>query len=177
LDVGAEVTLITTPTNLVTPLGCQVITVRTAAEMLVAVMAASADASALIMAAAVADFRPAVISTRKIKKNIHLRQIELEPTLDILSEVAHRRGEIGFPRCVVGFAAESDDLLSNAQAKLNAKHLDLIVANDISASDAGFEVETNRVIFLFADGRQQPLPLLPKEEVAQEIIRQVQGWL
>ncbi len=176
LDAGAAVTLITAPTALIPPLGCRVVPVKTAAEMQAAVLAETAQADALVMAAAVADFRPAETSSEKIKKEKTIPQIHLEPTADILADVAARRAQSGFPRRVVGFAAESQDLMQNAQFKLTRKHLDLIVANDITAPDAGFEVETNRVTLLFADGRTETLPLQQKTEVARRIVDALVEW-
>ena len=176
LDAGAAVTLITAPTSLVPPLGCRVVPVKTAAEMQAAVLAETAQADALVMAAAVADFRPAQASSEKIKKEKTVPQIHLERTADILADVAERRAQSGYPRRVVGFAAESQDLLQNAQSKLTRKRLDLIVANDITAPDAGFEVETNRVTLLFADGRTETLPLQQKAEVARRIVDALVEW-
>jgi phosphopantothenoylcysteine decarboxylase / phosphopantothenate---cysteine ligase len=173
LDMGAQVCLITTPTGLTPPVGAQVIRVETAQQMLEEVLAESAASDALIMASAVADFRPKQIARDKIKKEGGIPQIELEATEDILKAVAEQRREKKRPRVVVGFAAESRDLLGNAQRKLESKGLDFIAANDISAGDAGFAVETNRVTLLFADGQQKPLPLMSKIEVAKVIL----GWV
>jgi phosphopantothenoylcysteine decarboxylase/phosphopantothenate--cysteine ligase len=122
------------------------------------------------MAAAVADFRPRNQAKDKIKKEGGIPQIELEATEDILKTVAVKTSR---PRVVVGFAAESRDLLENAAYKLQSKGLDFIAANDISADDAGFAVETNRVTLLFADGRQEGLPLMSKSEVAEAILVRV----
>lgn len=177
LDAGAEVTLITAPTALKTPLGARVVQVQTAAEMLNAVLEHSRTADALVMAAAVADFHPAVTNTQKIKKSSGFKSIPLEPTADILATLAAERVKTGLPRRVIGFAAESQDLLQNAAAKLKAKNLDLIVANDITAPDAGFETSTNRVILLYPDGRQESLPLQSKDEVADHLIQIVIDWL
>ena len=173
LEMGARVTLITTPTSLTTPVGAHVVNVETAKQMLEAVLAESADSDALIMAAAVADFRPKDMARDKIKKESGIPQITLEATEDILKAVATKRSEHGCPRIVVGFAAESRDLLENAAHKLKSKGLDFIAANDISASGAGFAVETNRVTLLFADGRTESLPLMSKTEVAEIIL----GWV
>jgi phosphopantothenoylcysteine decarboxylase/phosphopantothenate--cysteine ligase len=170
LDMGAHVTLITTPTSLTPPIGARLVHVETARQMLEAVQAESSESEALIMAAAVADFRPKNLSKDKIKKEGGIPQIELEGTEDILKTIA---GETHRPRVVVGFAAESRDLLENASHKLQSKGLDFIVANDISASDAGFAVETNRVTLLFADGHQEGLPLMSKSEVAEVILERV----
>lgn len=173
LDMGAEVTLITTPTALTPPVGARLIRLETAQEMLEAVSGECANSDALIMAAAVADFRPKTMAQDKIKKEGGIPQIELEATEDILKTVAGQRQETKCPRVVVGFAAESRDLLENAALKLKSKGLDFIAANDISAGDAGFAVETNRITLLFADGRREPLPLMSKTEVAEVIL----GWV
>ncbi|HET6594014.1 MAG TPA: bifunctional phosphopantothenoylcysteine decarboxylase/phosphopantothenate--cysteine ligase CoaBC [Anaerolineales bacterium] len=173
LDMGAQVTLITTPTALTPPVGAQVLPVQTAKQMLDAVLAESAKSDALVMAAAVADFRPKDMAKDKIKKEGGIPQIELEATEDILKAVAQQRQETNCPRVVVGFAAESRDLLENASHKLKSKGLDFIAANDISMNDAGFAVETNRVTLLFEDGHKEVLPLLRKAEVAEIIL----GWV
>ena len=169
LDLGAQVTLISGPVSLPTPVGAQHIEVQTAQEMLVAVLSACEHAEALIMAAAVADFRPVIAAGQKIKKGAALPRLELEHTPDILAAVAQNKLSSGWPRLTVGFAAETQDLLDNAQAKLRAKKLDMIVANDVSAADAGFGVDCNRVTILFADGRRESLPLMEKLEVAQAV--------
>ncbi|HUF39295.1 MAG TPA: bifunctional phosphopantothenoylcysteine decarboxylase/phosphopantothenate--cysteine ligase CoaBC [Anaerolineales bacterium] len=173
LDLGAEVTLVAAPSALPTPYGADRVDVRTAEEMLAAVEAACANADALVMAAAVADFRPAQAAGQKIKKEAGVPEIRLEPVPDILAAIGAARGEGNSLKVVVGFAAESRDLLENARAKLEKKNLDLIVANDISAADAGFEVDTNRVTLLFAGGRTEPLPLLGKDAVAERVMREV----
>jgi phosphopantothenoylcysteine decarboxylase / phosphopantothenate---cysteine ligase len=170
LDMGAHVTLITTPVALIPPIGARVVHVETAKQMLDAVLKESAESDALIMAAAVADFRPKNQARDKIKKEGGVPQIELEATEDILKTVAGEGSGSERPRVVVGFAAESRDLLENATHKLQSKGLDFIAANDISANDAGFAVETNRVTLLFADGHQEGLPLMSKSEVAEAIL-------
>jgi phosphopantothenoylcysteine decarboxylase/phosphopantothenate--cysteine ligase len=141
--------------------------------MLEATLSAANGAHALIMAAAVADFRPAQVANQKIKKQSGFSNISLEPTADILRAVASQRQQTGSPSFVVGFAAESQELAQNARGKLQAKRLDMIVANDITAPDAGFEVNTNRVSFYFADGRTENLPILSKDEVAAAIIDRI----
>ncbi|MDD5367753.1 MAG: phosphopantothenoylcysteine decarboxylase, partial [Anaerolineaceae bacterium] len=118
-----------------------------------------------------ADFRPVQAAQHKIKKTGGVPHIQLEPTSDILAGVAVRRSATGCPRVVVGFAAESQNLISNAAEKLAAKRLDLIVANDITAPGAGFAVETNRVVLLHPDGRAEVLPLMSKAEVAEAVIQ------
>lgn len=167
LDEGAQVTLITTPTRLTPPIGAKVVHVKSAQDMLDALMNESADA--LVMAAAAADFRPKEIAKDKIKKRDGIPQIELEAAPDILKAVSSQGGVPKRFRVMVGFAAESRDLLQNASEKLKSKGLDFIAANDISAQDAGFAVETNRVTLLFADGTQEPLPLMGKNEAAERI--------
>ncbi len=173
LDAGAQVTLVTTPTALTPPIGAQVVKVESAKEMLEAVRAEAANSDALIMAAAVADFRPKSMAKDKIKKESGIPQIELEATEDILKTVSVNGLREKRPRRVVGFAAESRDLLENASVKLKSKGLDLIAANDISAGDAGFASETNRVTLLYADGRQESLPLMSKTKVAEAIIERL----
>lgn len=177
LDRGADVILISGPTNLTTPTGAIRIDIQTAVEMRDEVLKALPGSTALLMAAAVADFRPASITDDKVKKVDGVPKINLEPTPDILSEILDERERNGYPQISVGFAAESRDLLSNARRKLEAKQLDLIVANDISAADAGFAVDTNRVTILDAGGGEEVLPLISKSEVAQFVIERVVGLL
>jgi phosphopantothenoylcysteine decarboxylase/phosphopantothenate--cysteine ligase len=177
LDAGAEVTLITTPTGLIPPVGAQVFHVETAQQMLEAVLQVSAGADALIMAAAVADFRPKSMAKDKIKKEGGVPQIELEATEDILKTVSASGLGAKRPRVVAGFAAESRSLLENAANKLQSKNLDLIAANDISAEGAGFAVETNRITLLFKDGRREALSLMSKAEVAEIIIERIAALL
>ena len=173
LDAGAEVTLISGPTNIPPPTGVRYVAIRSASEMEQAVLSACQSAHALLMAAAVADYRPANPSNQKIKKGINLPSLELERTSDILAAVNSHRQQTGVPQIVVGFAAETQNLLENAQDKLKSKGLDLIVANDVSATDAGFEVDTNRVTLLWADGKREELPLMSKSEIAEAIIEKL----
>jgi phosphopantothenoylcysteine decarboxylase/phosphopantothenate--cysteine ligase len=179
LDAGASVTLITTPTALTPPVGANIVNIETAKQMLDAVLQESDGCDALIMAAAVADFRPKNTAKDKIKKEGGVPQIELEATEDILKAVSTsglaRSGKR--PRVVAGFAAESQSLLENAGYKLQSKNLDLIAANDISAEDAGFAVETNRITLLFADGRRESLALMSKTEAAEIIIERIAALL
>jgi phosphopantothenoylcysteine decarboxylase/phosphopantothenate--cysteine ligase len=173
LEMGAAVTLISHPAALSAPVGADVVRVETVQQMLEAVTAAIKDADGLIMAAAVADFRVRTVAESKLKKRDGIPQIELEAAPDVLATVARLRGAAPRLKFVVGFAAESRDLLENAQSKLISKKLDMIAANDISASDAGFAVETNRVVLLYGDGRREELPLLSKNEVAEHILARV----
>jgi phosphopantothenoylcysteine decarboxylase/phosphopantothenate--cysteine ligase len=177
VDVGAQVTLVTTPTALPPPVGAHVIQVETAKQMLDAVLEGFPESDALIMAAAVADFRPKEQARQKIKKEGGIPQMELEATEDILRAVAGLRTETKRKQVVVGFAAESQDLLQNAANKLQSKKLDLIAANDISTGDAGFSVETNRITLLFADGRREALSLMSKTEAAEIIVERVAALL
>lgn len=175
LDSGADVCLVTAPTALTAPVGARVVKVNSAEEMLQAVLAESADA--LVMAAAAADFRPKHIAKDKMKKRDGIPQIELEAAPDILKTVSGTPVEKKRFRVMVGFAAESQNLLENADEKLKSKKLDFIVANDISANDAGFAVDTNRVTFLFANGARENLPLTSKMEVAEIIIEHISRLL
>ena len=173
LDAGAEVTLITTVDTLPLPPGATPVPVATAQEMADAVLEAVRTADVLIMAAAVADFRPAHVVDHKIKKEGGVPTVELTTNPDILLAVAEQRRATGMPVMVVGFAAETDDLRHNAQSKLERKGLNFIVANDVGAPDAGFAVDTNRVMLLGADGWSETLPLLSKTEVAEKVIARV----
>jgi phosphopantothenoylcysteine decarboxylase/phosphopantothenate--cysteine ligase len=180
IDAGAEVILISTVSTLPVPVGAALVPVNTAAETRDAVLEQIDGADALIMAAAVADFRPAEVSAHKIKKS---EQGDEAPTLklvrnpDILMAVKDRRDQTGWPRVVVGFAAESQDLLANAQSKLERKGIDLIVANDITAIDAGFQADTNRVIILDHEGAQESISLASKSRISERILRRVAGLL
>ena len=176
-DLGANVTLITAPTHLNAPIGAEVVDVRSAEEMMSAVMTAASRADALIMAAAVADFRPKKSTKDKIKKADGVPTLELEATTDILQEVSKQKSKKGYPKVMVGFAAESKDVAKNAEKKLKAKGLDMMAANDISAVDAGFEVDTNQVTLLFADGEKEELPLMGKDEVAEVVIERIKDLL
>jgi phosphopantothenoylcysteine decarboxylase/phosphopantothenate--cysteine ligase len=167
---GAGVTLVTAPTAIPEPVGVEVVRIRTAEEMKKAVTDAVKKADALIMAAAVADYRPKEVAREKIKKGSADLGLELTRTPDILAEV---KGE--FLR--VGFAAESEDLIANAKKKLTEKKLDIIVANDITAADSGFNVDTNRVTIIDRNGKTEELPLLTKREVADRVLDKVKGML
>jgi phosphopantothenoylcysteine decarboxylase/phosphopantothenate--cysteine ligase len=173
IDQGAEVTLIAGPTSLPTPVGAKRIDIQTAQEMLNAVLESVSDADALIMAAAVADYRPEKPVAQKLSKEQGIPQIQLTLTPDILSAVAQLRAHSGFPRAVIGFAAESSDLIEHARQKLTRKKLDLIVANDITAPDAGFGTDTNRVTLIDPGGNVQTFPLMTKDEVAELILHRL----
>jgi phosphopantothenoylcysteine decarboxylase/phosphopantothenate--cysteine ligase len=172
-DRGAHVTLVAAPTCLPDPLGVETAHVESAAEMRDVVLAASDGADALVMAAAVADYRPGQAAGQKIKKAGEELTLRLTRTPDILAEVALLRQAGRGPRVSIGFAAETEELLSNARQKLEQKRLDLIAANDVTADDAGFSVDTNRVTLLAADGSVEALPLMSKDEVAHEMWERV----
>ncbi|HZP01965.1 MAG TPA: bifunctional phosphopantothenoylcysteine decarboxylase/phosphopantothenate--cysteine ligase CoaBC [Terriglobia bacterium] len=167
---GARVVLVSGPTHLAPPPGVTLEYVKTAEQMAEAVSRRLEGATILLMAAAVADFRPARPEARKIKKADGAPVVELEATRDILAEVAQRRraGQL-----VVGFAAETDHLIENAAKKLHDKRLDLIVANDVTRDGAGFNSDTNIVTLLFADGRSRPLDKMSKLDLAHRILDEV----
>jgi phosphopantothenoylcysteine decarboxylase/phosphopantothenate--cysteine ligase len=166
LAMGARVTLIST-VGLPTPVGAELQSVETAAEMQAAVESLAGSADVIVMAAAVADFRPKVAEVGKIKKEGGVPEIVLEPTPDILASLgAHKRpGQI-----LVGFAAETTDVVANAESKLRRKNLDLIVANDVSAAQVGFQHDTNAVTLLRAGGISTEVPLTDKRSVARAIL-------
>ena len=167
-DRGASAVLVSAPTSLAEPVGVRVTHTETALEMREAVLDASTDADALIMAAAVADWRPSEASSRKLKKGeASTWSIELTRSPDILSEVP------ADSTIKVGFAAESEDLLDNAQAKLVGKGLHLIAANDITAQEGGFGSDDNRVLLLDREGAVEELPLMTKYEVGHRILDRV----
>jgi phosphopantothenoylcysteine decarboxylase/phosphopantothenate--cysteine ligase len=170
-DRGAQVTLISAPSFLPKPIGIDVVNVGSAQEMYEAVKKAVTKIDALIMAAAVADYRPKRVSRSKIKRGrASSLTLELERTPDILGEMKGK-----FIR--VGFAAESEDLVANARRKLQEKKLDLIVANDITAKVGGIGADTNQVVIIDRKGKTEELPLLPKREVADRILDRVVPFL
>ncbi len=175
IDRGASVTLISGPGQLEPPVGADFVPVVSAAEMKTAVLMAVTEADVLLMAAAVADYRPADPSQVKLKRSRGIPQIKLEATEDILAAVMADHAQSGQLTRVVGFAAESDDLLANARSKLESKGVDLIVANDISSRDAGFEVDTNRVTLLDSSGAEE-LPFMSKAMVAERVLDRVASW-
>jgi phosphopantothenoylcysteine decarboxylase/phosphopantothenate--cysteine ligase len=162
---GAKVTLVST-VDLPVPPHADVIRVETAAEMEEAVHAAEASADVVVMAAAVADFRPAQVAGRKLKKQAGVPEITLEPTPDILAGLGARKRP---GQTIVGFAAETDEVRKNAAAKLAAKGIDLIVANDVTALGAGFEHDTNQVVIMDADGTEREVPLADKRAIARAV--------
>jgi phosphopantothenoylcysteine decarboxylase/phosphopantothenate--cysteine ligase len=166
---GGEVTLVAGPTALPTPHGVRRCDVNTAEEMRQAIAAEFHSASILFMAAAVADYRPARVAQEKLKKGSGRLILELDRTVDILGELAPRKGE----RFVVGFAAETEQVIANAERKLEEKNLDLIVANDVAGSQTGFAVDTNAVTLIDRSGHHESVPLMSKDAVADRIIDRV----
>jgi phosphopantothenoylcysteine decarboxylase/phosphopantothenate--cysteine ligase len=168
---GAEVTLVTGPVAIAPPPGVRVVPVASAREMQKAAEQAFAAATVLVAAAAVADYRPRRALPQKLKKSAATLALELDRNPDILRELAARKGR----RLVVGFAAETHDVAAEARRKLREKRCDLIVANDVTAPDAGFGSDTNRVRLIDAHGLDEELPVLSKEDVAERIVDWVAG--
>jgi len=173
VDHGASVVLITTPVCISPPVGSSVVKVTKAEELAEAVYQESSNADILIMAAAVADYQPDQESDQKIKKaKGGLSTLKLKTTPDILNEVAKRKTKNSGPKIIVGFAAETEDLIKNAKSKLTDKQLDIIAVNDVSRSDSGFSVENNQVTLIWKDGQSKEYPLMSKADVAQDIIEE-----
>ncbi len=163
---GAEVTLVLGPTSLDVPRGVECVRVQTAAEMLQAALSAFQTADAAICAAAVADYTPVSPADHKLKKaNERLNRIELVETVDILAELSRQKGE----RCVIGFAAETDNVVEYAERKLARKGCDAIIANDVSRADSGFGTDTNKAWIVSTAGTQE-LPVLTKPQLADSIL-------
>lgn len=168
---GADVTLVSGPTTLAPPAGVSVVSVTTAREMQRAVVSAYAKATTVVMTAAVADYRPERTAAQKVAKDAAAGPLRLVRNPDILRELGRNRGS----RVLIGFAAETHDVRARAARKLREKRLDLIVANDVTVADAGFDAETNRVLLLDAQGGVEALPLLSKEEVAERLCDWIAG--
>ena len=164
---GASVTLVSGPTALAAPGGIEMVRVETAAEMRSAVRFHAPSADLILAAAAVSDFRPAEYAAQKVSKGAGALTLPLAANDDILAGLG-REKRVG--QTLVGFAAETEDVLGHARTKLAAKNLDWIVANDVSAEGAGFDGDTNIVTLLARDGREVSLPLLTKREVAEQIL-------
>jgi phosphopantothenoylcysteine decarboxylase/phosphopantothenate--cysteine ligase len=169
---GAAVTLVTT-TSLPAAAGVEIVPVATAEEMADAVFSRYAESDVVVMAAAVADFRPKAIASEKLKKQAGVPEVVLEPTPDILAGLGERKTH----QVLVGFAAETEQVIEHARAKVAAKNLDLIVANDVSAPDQGFEVDTNRGILIESSGFVGETPLVSKVELAGLILDRITGML
>ncbi|HEV8720108.1 MAG TPA: bifunctional phosphopantothenoylcysteine decarboxylase/phosphopantothenate--cysteine ligase CoaBC [Candidatus Binatia bacterium] len=159
---GAEVTLISGPTALEPPAGARLISVTTAAEMRAAVIKEFAQCTAIMMAAAVADYRPAMVSDQKMKRGKGPVELRLEPNPDILKELSDNKNS----KLLVGFAAETEELTANAEKKLREKNLDMIIANNVTEAGSGFDGDTNIATILDRTGAKRPLPLMSKDELA-----------
>jgi phosphopantothenoylcysteine decarboxylase/phosphopantothenate--cysteine ligase len=170
---GARVTLVSGPTSLPPPAGVEVVNVESAVEMRDAVLSRLEGVTAVIKAAAVADYRPAALAGQKIKKKEGSLTLALERNPDIIREVGREKGK----RVLVGFAMESENLLENARSKLIDKNMDLIVANDLHEEGAGFQCDTNVVKILDREGNIEALPLMDKAEAAERILDRVQTLL
>jgi len=172
---GANVVLVSGPVDLQPPAGVELIRVTTAAEMRDAVVPRARQADVVIMAAAVADYAPAETPAQKIHKNSDTLTLSLVRTPDILAELGRQRAGGDRP-VLVGFAAETTDVVASARSKRREKGVDLVVANDVSRSDAGFEVDTNEVTLVSADS-EETLPLQPKSGIAAQVIQRVEALL
>ncbi len=170
---GASVTLVSGPTALNPPYGVTLVRVKTALEMKEAVFDRRAHCHAIVKAAAVSDYRPRERAGQKIKKGAETLGLDLVKNPDILAELGAAKGDSSL--VLVGFAAETQSLLVHAQEKLKAKNLDMIVANDVSGTDAGFESDTNRVKILYRDGKMEESPLMSKDEVAHLVLERVRS--
>jgi phosphopantothenoylcysteine decarboxylase/phosphopantothenate--cysteine ligase len=170
---GASVILVSGPTNLKRPQGVTFCGVKTAEEMRDAVLARRPHSDIIIKAAAVSDYRPQYTAGQKIKKGAESLSLELVKNPDILAQLGATKDEA--PCLLVGFAAETEDLLVNAKGKLRAKNLDMIVANDVSRDDAGFETDTNIVKIIYGDGEVEDPPLMTKEELAHLVLDRVKA--
>ncbi|MBI4745179.1 MAG: bifunctional phosphopantothenoylcysteine decarboxylase/phosphopantothenate--cysteine ligase CoaBC [Deltaproteobacteria bacterium] len=166
---GAEVTLISGPSSLLPPRGTRFISVESAEEMRKAVSVKLKDATIVIMAAAVADYRPNKAVSEKMKKGAGSISLDLEKTEDIISEIGRKKGK----RFIIGFAAETDNLWANAKKKLKEKNLDLIIANNVKVPGAGFAVDTNIVTIIDNKGTLEALPKMSKDEVAWKVLDRV----
>lgn len=175
---GAAVTLVAAPTDLPTPPGVERLDVVSARDMHAAILPRSTEVDVVVKAAAVADFRPDTESTSKLKKADGVPTLTLARNPDILSDIGRRRAaEGGGPTVLVGFAAETDDAEASGRDKLARKRCDLLVVNDVTATGAGFEHDTNAVVILGADGARVPVPLDSKAEVANRVLDEVVGRL
>jgi len=168
---GASVTLVSGPTSLPPPRGVKFLGVKSAEEMKEAVFDCLGDIDVIIKAAAVSDYRPREVSARKIKKGAASISIDLVKNPDILSDLG--KAKAGSEYILVGFAAETEDILTNAMEKLRNKNLDIIVVNDITREDSGFKSDTNLVKIIYKDGSREELPLMSKDEVAGQILDRI----
>ena len=166
---GARVVLVSGPVELAEPYGVQVIHVKTALEMRNAVMEHLAEATIVIKAAAVADYHLARVPLQKVKKTATRMSLDLDPTPDILAEVGQKKGD----RLLIGFAAETENLIESARQKLTSKHCDMVVANLVNQADTGFEADLNEVVLVLRSGETIPLARAPKREIADRILDQM----
>jgi phosphopantothenoylcysteine decarboxylase/phosphopantothenate--cysteine ligase len=167
VEVGHDVTLISGPVHLDPPRDARLVSIVTSDEMSAAIHRHLRDCDILVMCAAVADYKPAAVSPRKIRKRDENLCLELTPTRDILSSLAKKDRHF----LVVGFAAETNDVEKNAEKKLHAKNCDLIVANDVSGADSGMESDENEVTILFRSGERQKISRAPKKIIARELVK------
>ena len=167
LETGHDVVLISGPVNLDPPRGAQFISVLTSDEMDDAVHQHVRDCDVLVMCAAVADYKPQDVSETKIKKRDAPLSLELIPTRDILSSIKNKDRQF----LVVGFAAETNDVEANARKKLQTKHCDIIVANDVSGADSGMESDQNEVTIFFRSGETKRISRAPKKIIARELVK------
>ena len=168
--LGADVVLVSGPVAIEDPAGVRVIRIESAQQMMESVLAEFADSRIVIKAAAVADYRPQSAAPHKIKKHSEQLTLVLEKTPDILAELGRLKRD---DQLLVGFAAETQELIEHARGKLQRKNLDMIVANDVSLPGAGFNSDTNIVKLLYADGRQEELPQLAKTELARQLLQKI----
>jgi phosphopantothenoylcysteine decarboxylase/phosphopantothenate--cysteine ligase len=166
---GARVILVSGPVQLAEPRGARVVQVRTAAEMHDAVMAHLSEASIIVKAAAVADYHLAQVPRHKIKKTAMRMSLDFDPTPDILAELGRKKGD----RLLIGFAAETENLVASARQKLESKNCDMVVANLVNQDGAGFEADENEVVLVLSTGETIPLSRAPKREIADRIFDQV----
>ncbi|MGC4049354.1 MAG: bifunctional phosphopantothenoylcysteine decarboxylase/phosphopantothenate--cysteine ligase CoaBC [Paludibaculum sp.] len=166
---GAKVVLVSGPVNLPAPEGVEMVPVQTAQEMYDAVMRNLEASSIVIKSAAVADYHVANVPTQKVKKSAMRLSLELDPTLDILAEVGRRKQD----RLLIGFAAETENLVAEARRKMQTKNCDMVVANNVSADGVGFESDQNEIVLVLSTGEIQPLPRATKRALADQILDQV----
>jgi phosphopantothenoylcysteine decarboxylase/phosphopantothenate--cysteine ligase len=166
---GAQVILVSGPVQLAAPHGARVVQVRTALEMHDAVLAHLNEASIIVKAAAVADYHLAHIPRHKIKKTAMRMSLDLDPTLDILAELGRKKGD----RLLIGFAAETENLVESARHKLESKNCDMVVANLVNQEATGFEADENEVVLVLSTGETIPLSRAPKRVIADRIFDQV----
>ncbi len=169
VDRGAKVILVSGPVSIAEPHGAQMVHVRTAGEMHDAVIEHLNEASIIVKAAAVADYHLANVPRHKVKKTAMRMSLDLDPTLDILAEVGRKKGD----RLLIGFAAETENLIGSARQKLESKNCDMVVANLVNQEATGFEADENEVVLVLSTGENIPLSRAPKREIADRIFDQV----